>query len=227
MGKIVCLGGACDAPILEYIYSLSGKKHPKLLYVPTAHRDMVDGDIDEVEDFKRLGCTADILFLTHGLSEEEKREKILTADIIFESGGNLLFLMDTWKKTGADKLIREAYENGAVLAGVSSGSMCWFKSGFDDCGENGEFMFVECMNLLPYCNCPHYDNAFWKAFDARIPERKENGIAIDNHAALAYDNGKMRVLRGEQNGEVYYFCCKDNKNVIRLSDDCRELNCVE
>ena len=49
--------------------------------------------------------------------------------------------MDTWKATKTDKYLLEAYEKGTVLSGASSGAMCWFKEGYDDCIDE-QFVFV-------------------------------------------------------------------------------------
>ena len=111
--------------------------------------------------------------------------------------------MDTWKKTGADKAFKKAYEKGVILSGYSSGSMCWFSEGYDDCGENHEFMFVECLGLLPYCNCPHYESDYWQPFKEAVKSRSLTGLAIENGAAYIWDNGKVTTTCGNDGGSVY------------------------
>ncbi len=211
MGIIIGVGGGRYSdnevlPIFEHIVSLAKKKNPSVLFVPTAGFDDIDGDEHIFRLFIGLGCSVSALLLTDkSLTKEEIEEKILSSDIVYAGGGNLRFLMDTWKETGADEIFRKAYEKGVILSGYSSGSMCWFAEGYDDCGENHEFMFVDCLGLLPYCNCPHYESEYWQSFTDAIKGRKYSGIAADDGAALVYDNGKYYTLQGNDGGDVYYF----------------------
>lgn len=217
MGIIIGVGGGRYSdnevlPIFEHIVSLAKKKNPSVLFVPTAGFDDINGDEHIFRLFIGLGCSVSALLLTDkSLTKTEIEEKILSSDIVYAGGGNLKFLMDTWKETGADEIFRKAYEKGVILSGYSSGSMCWFAEGFDDCGENHEFMFVDCLGLLPYCNCPHYESDYWQRFTDAIKGREYSGIAVDNGAAIVYDNGKYYTLQGNDGGDVYFFD-KDNNH---------------
>ena len=211
MGIIVGVGGGRTddneiLPVFEEIVKLSKKKNPSVLFVPTAGFDDINGDEHIFRMFIGLGCSVSALMLTDkSLSKEEIEEKILSADIVYAGGGNLKFLMDTWKETGADEIFRKAYEKGVILSGVSSGSMCWFSRGYDDCGENHEFMFVDCLGLLDYCNCPHFESDYWQVFTQAVRQQDLSGIAIDDGAALIYDNGSYRCINGNDGGDVYFF----------------------
>ncbi len=209
MGIIIGIGGGRYSdgevmPIFERIVQLSGKKNPQVLFVPTAGFDDMEGDEDIFALFEQLGATVSPLLLTdESLSYSEIENKILSCDIVYAGGGNLKFLMDTWKRTGADKAFKKAYEKGIILSGYSSGSMCWFAEGYDDCGENHEFMFVECLGLLDYCNCPHFESDYWQGFKEAVRSRELSGLAIENGAAFIYDNGKCSVMCGNDGGSVY------------------------
>ncbi|MBQ8016060.1 MAG: Type 1 glutamine amidotransferase-like domain-containing protein, partial [Clostridia bacterium] len=172
--------------------------------------DDINGDEHIFRLFIGLGCSVSALMLTDKtLTKPEIEERILSSDIVYAGGGNLKFLMDTWKETGADEIFKKAYEKGVVLSGVSSGSMCWFSRGYDDCGENHEFMFVDCLGLLDYCNCPHYESDYWQSFNGTVAQQDLSGIAVDNGAALVYDNGRYYTVNGNDGGDVYFF---DSKN---------------
>ena len=211
MGIIIGVGGGRYSdnevlPIFEHIVSLAKKKNPSVLFVPTAGFDDINGDEHIFRLFIGLGCSVSALLLTDKtLTKAEIEEKILSSDIVYAGGGNLKFLMDTWKETGADEIFRKAYEKGIILSGYSSGSMCWFAEGFDDCGENHEFMFVDCLGLLPYCNCPHYESDYWQRFTDAVKGRNYSGIAVDDGAALVFDNGKYYTIQGNDGGDVYFF----------------------
>lgn len=211
MGIIIGVGGGRYSdnevlPIFEHIVSLAKKKNPSVLFVPTAGFDDINGDEHIFRLFIGLGCSVSALMLTDkSLTKSEIEDKILSSDIVYAGGGNLKFLMDTWKATGADEIFKKAYEKGVILSGYSSGSMCWFAEGYDDCGENHEFMFVDGLSLLPYCNCPHFESDYWQSFADAIKGRNLSGIAVDDGAAIIYDNGKYYTIQGNDGGEVYFF----------------------
>lgn len=209
MGIIIGVGGGRYSdrevmPIFEKIVEICGKQNPKVLFVPTAGFDDMDGDEDIFALFEELGASVSPLLLTdESLTYDAIEEIILSSDIVYAGGGNLKFLMDTWKKTGADKAFKKAYEKGVILSGYSSGSMCWFAEGYDDCGENHEFMFIECLGLLPYCNCPHYESDYWQTFKEAVKKRSFTGLAVENGAAYIWDNGKVTTMCGNDGGSVY------------------------
>lgn len=176
-----------------------------MLFLPTAGYDDINGDELIRDEFLRLGCSFDILFLTdETLSESEIRSAILGADIIYVGGGNVRFMMDVWKKTGAVKYLREAYEAGTVMSGFSAGAVCWFKEGYDDCGENGSFVFCDCLDILPFCCCPHFESDNWQSYAEAVKTREVSGCAIENGAALIYEDGVFSTMHGNSGGEVWF-----------------------
>ncbi len=220
MGKIVAIGGCSEddeesIPLFEKIMELSPKKTWKVTYLPTAQFDRDDGFPAIEERFKSLGCkeVVSLHLSDEKLTKKEIEDTILSSDIVYESGGNLKFLMDTWTKADALDVMKKAFENNIVLCGTSSGSMCWFDRGYDDCGENGEFMFVDCLGFIPYCNCPHFQSEYWKSFIAAAPSQDLPGLAIDNDAALVYDDGKMYVTRIYDDCSAYLITKENNYTV--------------
>ena len=57
------------------------------------------------------------------------REHLLDQDIIYVGGGCVLSLLGVWGAHGIDTILREAWERGVILCGVSAGSLCWFTEG--------------------------------------------------------------------------------------------------
>ena len=143
MGTIIALGGGRYddgevMPIFERIVRESGKENPHVVLLQTAGHDDTEGDEPIWESFEKLGCTVEILKLTDPANTREHiYNTLVNTDIVYAGGGNLEFMMNTFKATGADEALREAYKRGKVLSGLSSGAMCWFDMGYDDCGENG------------------------------------------------------------------------------------------
>ena len=57
------------------------------------------------------------------------REHLLSQDLIYVGGGSVISLLGVWRAHGVDAILREAWEAGVVLCGVSAGSLCWFAEG--------------------------------------------------------------------------------------------------
>lgn len=210
MGTIMTIGGGRYddgeiLPVLKHLVSLSGKAEPNVLYVPTAGFDYIIGDEVIFDSFRQFGCKVATLFLTDfSLTPADIERKVMSADIVYVGGGNLKFLMNTWKMTGADKIFRKAYDKGIILSGYSSGAMCWCTEGWDDCGEDHSFMFIDCIDILPYCCCPHFDGNSWCNFSTEITTRKITGLAVDNGAAVVFKDDEIYALHGNDGGKAYF-----------------------
>ena len=111
---------------------------------------------------EELGLETDSLLLYSNPSEKQIEEKIQSADIIYVSGGNTKRMIEKWHETGVDNLLREAYENGTLMSGLSAGAICWFEYGHSDSEsyeKDGEWDFikVEGLNIIEdIIFCPHY-----------------------------------------------------------------------
>ncbi len=225
MGTIVALGGGSFSngemrSVAAEIIRCSGKEHPKVLFLPTAGFDDMNGDEPICDTFMDLGCTFEPLLLTDDtLTREEIERAILGCDVVYAGGGNLQFLMDTWNRTGASDALRKAYEKGVVLSGFSSGAMCWFSGGYDDCGPEHSFVFLRCLGLLPHIYCPHFTSEVWQQFGTRIRETGESGIGVEDGAALVYRDGEYSVITGNEGGDAFFFDKTDDWHKIRITDD--------
>ena len=167
-----------------------------------------------------MGCEVDTLCLTHPyITEELVAEKIARADIINVPGGNLRFLMETWKKTGADRRLKKAFDDGKVLFGDSSGAMCWFAKGYDDCGPENEFMTLDCLGLIPYGNCPHYDSRSWQSFNAAAPSMGISSTALENDIALCFIDGKYSLLHSPERVDARAWFFDKDRNYERFDLD--------
>ena len=61
-----------------------------------------------------------------------------------------------WRDWGVIEILREAWESGIVLTGVSAGAICWFEQGLTDSFSDG-LRPLDCLGFLPGSCCPHYD----------------------------------------------------------------------
>jgi len=133
----------------EYILKQkSGIAPLKVCFIPTATKDS-QRYIDKFYDaFANHHAT----HITIGEMEAKNvRDTVLAQDILYVGGGDTKFMLSVWRETGFIELLKEAYEKGIILAGISAGAMCWFEVCFD---EGEEF---EGVGLLPGTFCPHYN----------------------------------------------------------------------
>ena len=218
---IVAIGGGMirtrgTEPIDREIIRLSNKKNPKLLFIPTASSD---SEIywERVQKYfgKFLKCQTGVLYLIEKRpSQREIERKIGWADIVYVGGGNTLMMMRLWRRLGVDKLLKAAYENGTVLAGISAGSICWFDSGHSDSmafynPKKWKYIQVKGLGLIRGIHCPHYNSRTLgvprrKHFQDMIRKTGGVGIAIENNCAIEFIDGRFyRVITSKDYARAY------------------------
>src|SRR3989338_6443304 len=201
IGKIIAIGGgeigrpgypAETLAIDTEIIKLSGKNHPRLLFLPTASDDSAFY-YDVVKKYfgKKLGAKTDVLYVTDkNLKQTEIKEKIFGADIIYVGGGNTAKLMKIWRRRGVDALLKKAWEKGTVLSGVSAGAICWFRWGSSDSrrfsNPNVPYIKVSGMGFIPALCCPHFDYEKDRQSHIKKIMKATPGVAValDNCCAL-------------------------------------------
>ncbi|MGV8161815.1 MAG: Type 1 glutamine amidotransferase-like domain-containing protein [Candidatus Nanoarchaeia archaeon] len=220
MGKIIAIGGgeigrpgqsietkAIDLEIIK----LTGKKHPNLLFIPTASSDS-RGYCGVVKDYfgKKLGCRVKVLsIINEELSNKEIESKILSSDIVYVGGGNTLKMMNLWRKKEVDVALRKAYAKGVVLSGVSAGAICWFKYGNSDSrkftSDSNKLIKVKGLGFIDALHCPHFDVEKHRPKDLKRMIKKTKGvsIALENCTALEVVGDKYRIIKSKKKAKAY------------------------
>ena len=67
----------------------------------------------------------------------------------------MISLLGAWRAHGIDAILREAWQHGVVLCGLSAGSLCWFAESVT--AFHGPPTRVAGLGLLPWSNCVHFD----------------------------------------------------------------------
>jgi peptidase E len=219
--KILIAGGNYNEPFVRYMATLSGKKRPKLLYLPTASADSPAGIISWYKTCASLDVEPLVQesFIASTRQTKSWEDVLLTVDGIVASGGNTLNQQAIWKAQGIDVLLRRAWDQGIVLGGASAGSLCWFEEGTTD-SRPKELSTVQCLGFLKGSHCPHYD---------REPGRRplyqkligsgemKPGYACDNDAGIYFeDNTVARVVHTRPEAKVYYVSLVGGKVVEKL-----------
>ena len=107
--------------------------------------------------FSKLGFISSHLTLFPMPNVPDMRAHLLAQDIIWVGGGSTANLLALWRLHGLDVILRECWEAGVVLKGVSAGSLCWHVGGTTDSFGLTLQPVTNGLAFLPYSNSPHHD----------------------------------------------------------------------
>jgi dipeptidase E len=200
MRHILAIGGGgfmmenAASPVDTLIRDLTGKTRPAVCFLATPSGDL-PAHIDRFhETYGALGCaTSHLAFFrqpdSRAIKPSAYREALLQQDAIFVGGGNTKSALAVWREWALDEALREAWQRGILLAGMSAGAMCWFEAGLTDSFWGGTYRPLTGLGLLPGGCAVHYSSD---------PKRRETlhaalragavprSIAIDDFAAVLY-----------------------------------------
>jgi peptidase E len=216
--KILIAGGGFNTAFIRYMATLTGKKRPKLLYLPTASADSPSGTITWFRNCAPLDVepSSQESFIASSRQTRSWEDVFLSVDGIVASGGNTLNQQAIWRAQGIDAILKQAWDRGIVLGGASAGSLCWFEEGTTD-SRPKELTIVKCLGFLNGSHSPHYD----AEKDRRPLYHKliasgamKPGYACDNDAGIYFeDNQVKRVVSTRAEAKVYYVDAVNGKAV--------------
>ena len=206
MRKIIAIGGGdlrerTTLPIEEYIADLAkahaGENRANALFIPTASHDYMP----YYNTFHKIytgvfNIKTDVALTVFKEVDLEKiKAKFEKADLIYVGGGDTVFMMESWKKSGLLPLIKEAYERGVVIAGQSAGAICWFSDIYTDSpmahGDSGEkYAMFQGLGWIKGIISPHY-NARMLDFDKIVCYNYPCAYGIEDNAALVIEEGEI------------------------------------
>lgn len=218
--KIVSIGGGSIArplkrpetmPIDEIIVHMSGKKRPRVLFIPTASEDSPEYTIAFRTLYgQKLGCEVETLLLYRDRPDEkETAARIARADIIYVGGGNTMRMLKLWRRLGVDNMLVTAAKRGAVCCGLSAGAICWFREGNSDSlkysNPKADYIRVKTLDLVDALLCPHYDGEADRQPSLKRMMKKVPGIAIalDNCAAIVVEGEKYRIVSSTKKAKAH------------------------
>lgn len=185
----------------KYMLAQTNKINPKICFLPQASNEDAAYIAKFLETFQMLGAQPTWVSL-FGRVEDSWRKKILDADLIYVGGGNTKSMIALWKAWGVDTLLREAYEKGTVMAGVSAGMLCWFEHGITD--SVWPLGIVEGLGFLPGSACPHFDSEVERqeVYKKLVKSGAvKSGIALEDHTAAHFLDGKLHTIITEVEGK--------------------------
>ena len=218
------------------IIKLTKKEHPNFLLI--AHSQPLERQEvyfqTMVDIYRKLyNCHCKDLKSNELNDKNKVKELIDWADIIYEGGGDTFNMIKLWKETGFDKVLRNAWEKGKVMCGISAGANCWFSLCNSDSlkiqnGNNQPFIDVECLGFIDGYLVPHCDER-GRAESAKelLKNNKKVGLLLSNCTAIEIIDNKYRLITSDasyHNINAYGLKCywKDNKYYEEKIDDSEE-----
>jgi peptidase E len=146
-------------PLIEHAIALAGDpERPRVCYLGTAGGDSLNGTAGFYRAFAGSDARVSHLELFSMPNVSDVRKHLLEQDVVWVGGGSVANLLAVWRVHGVDEILREAWESGVVLAGVSAGSICWHVGGTTDSFGPELRPVTNGLGLLPYGNGVHYDS---------------------------------------------------------------------
>ncbi len=210
--QIIAMGGGGfsmepENPLLDlYILRQADSRTPKVCFVPTASGDAENYISRFYNAFENHECSPSHLSLFRPPTRDLE-DYVMDKDIIYVGGGNTKNLLALWKEWGLDAIMRKAWQDGKIMAGVSAGSICWFEEGLTDSFGSG-LQPLKTLGFLKGSNCPHYDGE-----KDRRPSYQEfvgcgrmaAGYAADDGAALHYiDEQLIKAVSSRPEAKAYH-----------------------
>lgn len=213
MKQIITLGGGGfsmepDNPLLDrYILDATGKPRPKVCNLAQATGEHPHSVLKFFEAMASLEARPSLLSLFRTPPIADMEGFLLSHDVIYVGGGNVKSLIILWRGWGIDAMLRKAYEQGVVLAGISAGANCWFEECVSDSVAPQLSAYKDCLGFLPGSFCPHYDGEIMRrpTFQRLIAAGEiKDGISCDDGAAAHYVDGELaRVVSSRPNAKGY------------------------
>jgi peptidase E len=197
-------------PLTSYAVELAGVtgRAPRVCFLGTASGDNPQLVRDFYDMSQLAGFHGSHLQLFTMPNVEDMREHLLGQDVIWVWGGSVAGLLAMWQLHGVDELMREAWQAGVVLTGVSAGSICWHLGGTTDSFGPDLRPVTNGLGLVPFSNGVHYDSEeqrrplFQKLIaDEVLPA----GYATDDGAGVLYRGTEMVEALTERDDAAAYW----------------------
>lgn len=197
-------------PLTSYAVELAGVtgRAPKVCLLGTASGDNPQVVRDFYDMTNESGFAASHLQLFPMPNVDDLRSHLLGQDVVWVSGGSVAGLLAMWELHGVGEAMREAWQAGVVLTGISAGSICWHVGGPTDSFGPDLRPVTNGLALVPFSNGVHYDSEEQRrpvfqslVADGTLPA----GYATDDGAGVLYrGTGFVEALSEKDDAGAYF-----------------------
>jgi len=198
-------------PTAKYCLQLTKKNRPKLCYIGTARGDA----LESIEAFYEASSCEDVSpshLQLFPQPNQDIRRYLMEQDVIWVDWGSVANLLAVWRVHKIDEVLKEAWEQGVILSGVSAGSICWGIGGTTDSFGSKLKPIKNALGLLPYSIGVHYDSEekrrplFQKLINkGSLPA----GYATDDGVSLHFIGSELHKAITEVEGKFAYHVYKN------------------
>jgi dipeptidase E len=226
-GHIVALGGGgfsmkgAYTALDDFILGLSPRTRPRVCFIPTASADSAAYITRFYRAFSDRCIATDLtIFDAPTLARQpaltsDLADFVAAQDIFYVGGGNTAHLLAIWRLHGLDRLLRDAWMRGAVMAGISAGMICWFEAGVTD-SFGALDALTDGLGLLPGSACPHYDSEAMRRerYHALIRAGLPGGYAADDDVALHFTGTALVEIVSDRPDAAGYRVERDGDGIV-------------
>ncbi|HUY97611.1 MAG TPA: peptidase E [Verrucomicrobiae bacterium] len=145
------------AALFDHALALTGRERPRVCLLATAQGDAPAALAALYGALAERDLRPSHLALHPMPSVDDPRRHLLQQDLIWVDGGSVANLLAVWRVHRLDAALREAWDAGVVLAGVSAGALCWFQAGTTDSFGPELRAVHDGLGFLEGSFSPHYD----------------------------------------------------------------------
>lgn len=200
---------------------LSGATKPRLCHVGTAYGDQRWFNADVSEAGRVAGWEVSHLNLFTMPPTDDLAGFLLEHDVVWVGGGSVANLLAVWAVHGLGDAMRQAWEAGVVLGGVSAGSICWHAGGATDSFGPELRVVTNGLGLLPYGNGVHYDTEALRrpTIHAAVAAGElPLTYCTDDGAGLLYRGTELVEALSERRSGGAYVVRRDNSSATAQED---------
>ena len=103
-------------------------------------------------------------------------------------------MLNSWKESGLLPLLKDAYERGVIIAGLSAGAICWFSDMYTDSeealGEGEKYAMFKGLGWIEGTISPHY-GARMLDFDKIVCYNDFRAYGLEDNSALVIEEGQV------------------------------------
>ncbi len=193
--------------LIAHALALSGAAAPRVCVLNTANGDEPSAYLRMYARLCQQQARPSHLQLFPMPNVPDPEDLLLSQDVIFVGGGSVANMVAVWRVHGIDRILRRAWQQGIVLAGVSAGAICWFEGGTTDSFGPQLRPFTDGLGFLPGSYCPHYSAEPLRrpAYQALVAAGTLTaGIACDDGAAAHFTDDSLTAIVADGPGPAGY-----------------------